>query len=98
MDQEHLERFVAVEKLAAGNKRRIEKLEKESEALTQIANSVAVMANEQKNISEKLDSVDSKVDELEHKPARRWESVVDKALTTFLAALVTWLLVRLGIA
>ena len=79
------------------NKRRIDALEEDQKALTQIAKSVAVMANEQKNISEKLDSVDSKVDELERKPAKRWDSVVEKVLMSALAALTAWMLAKVGI-
>ena len=79
------------------NKRRIDALEEDQKALTQIAKSGAVMANEQKNISSKLDSVDSKVDELEHKPAKRWDSAIEKVLMSVLAALTAWMLAKVGI-
>ncbi len=80
------------------NKKRIDHLEEAQKALTQMAKSVAVLANEQKNISEKLDCMDSKVDELEHKPGKRWDAVVDKIVLSVLAALVAWMLAKVGIA
>ena len=77
-NEEMTERLVEVEQRAKSNTRRLEAVEKNQEALNSIATSVAVMAEQQKNISDKVDTIDAKVDTLEAKPGKRWDSLVDK--------------------
>ena len=44
-----------------------------------------------------LDKLDSKVTALENKPAKRWEGLVDKALWAVGAALIGFVLAKLGL-
>lgn len=46
---------------------------------------------------EQLEKVTDDVDELKEKPARRWESIVDKALWAVCAAVIAFLLGRVGL-
>lgn len=73
-------------------KHRMDAVEQNQKALHSIATSVAVMTEQQKGISEKVDVIDSKVDALERRPGRRWESLVDKLLWSAAGAAVLWLL------
>ena len=95
--EELTERLVEVEQRAKANQHRIEAVEKNQEALNSIATSVGVMADQQKNIANKVDVIDSNVDSLEAKPAKRWESIVDKAVWAVLAAMIAFLLGRVGL-
>jgi hypothetical protein len=95
--EELTERLVAVEQRSKANQHRIEAVEKNQEALNSIATSVAVMAEQQKNIANKVDVIDAKVDSLEAKPAKRWESIVDKSVWAVLAAVIAFLLGRVGL-
>lgn len=95
--EELTERLVEVEQRAKSNQHRIEAVEKNQEALNSIATSVAVMAEQQKNIAAKVDVIDSKVDSLEAKPAKRWENTVDKAVWAVLASVIAFLLGRVGL-
>ena len=79
------------------NEGRIKKLEGEHEALQQLATSVAVMAEQMKTMNTSVDKLTSKVDELEEKPAKRWDAVVDKIVWAVLAALIAFLLGRIGL-
>ena len=79
------------------NEGRIKKLESEHETLQQLATSVAVMAEQMKTMNENVHTLTNKVDELEDKPAKRWEGVVDKAVWAILAAMIAFLLGRLGL-
>lgn len=72
-------------------KHRMDAVEKNQEALNSIATSVAVMAEQQKNISDKVDTIDDKVSTLEAKPIKRWEGLVDKLLLVLAGAFVAWL-------
>ena len=64
-NEEMTERLVEVEQRSKSNTHRIDAVEKNQEALNSIATSVAVMAEQQKNISDKVDTIDAKVDTLE---------------------------------
>ena len=95
--EELTERLVEVEQRSKANQPRIEAVEKNQEALNSIATSVGVMAEQQKNTANKVDVIDSKVDSLEAKPAKRWESMVDKSVWAVLAAMIAFLLGRVGL-
>ena len=79
------------------NEARIEKLEKEHTALHDLAKSVAVMAEQLKTMNGTVDTLADKVGELEAKPAKRWDSAVDKVLMAILAALVGFVLAQVGL-
>ena len=90
-NEEMTERLVEVEQRSKSNTHRLDAVEKNQEALNSIATSVAVMAEQQKNISDKVDTIDAKVDTLESKPGKRWENLVDKLLFTVAGAVLAWL-------
>lgn len=90
-EYEFAERLAEVEQRAKSNTHRIESVEKSQEALNQIATSVAVMAEQQKNISTKVDTIDAKVDAIESKPGKRWEGLVDKLIAVLAGAFLAWL-------
>lgn len=48
-------------------------------------------------LSKKHDSLTRKLEELEAKPGRRWESLVEKALWAVCAAVIAFLLGRVGL-
>ena len=73
------------------NEGRIKKLESEHEVLHQLATSVAVLAEQMKTLNGSVDTLNSKVDEKESNPGKRWESVVDKLLFAAAGAFVAWL-------
>lgn len=79
------------------NEGRIKKLETEHETLHSLATSVAVMAEQMKSMNTKVGVLTDKVDELEAKPAKRWETVVTAILTGIAGALLGAVLVGLGL-
>lgn len=89
---EFAEKLVELDQRSKSNTHRLEAVEKNQEALNQIATSVAVMAEQQKNISKKVDNIDNKVDAIESKPAKRWESIVDKLIWLVVGAFAAWFL------
>lgn len=95
MDTEH--RLTKVEDLARGNQRRIEKMEQAQKDITELVRSVASIAQRQEDMDSDMKEIKADVKTLADKPARRWESVVEKALLTAVAALVGWCLLRIGI-
>lgn len=88
---EFAEKLVEIDQRSKSNTHRLEAVEKNQEALNSIATSVAVMAEQQKNISKKVDDIDNKVGAIESKPAKRWDSMVDKLIAALIGAFLAWL-------
>lgn len=88
---EFAEKLVEIDQRSKSNTHRLEAVEKNQEALNSIATSVAVMAEQQKNISKKVDDIDNKVDAIESKPAKRWDGLVDKLIAVLAGAFLAWL-------
>lgn len=88
---EFAEKLVEIDQRSKSNTHRLEAVEKNQEALNQIATSVAVMAEQQKNISKKVDDIDNKVGAIESKPAKRWDSMMDKLIAALVGAFLAWL-------
>lgn len=79
------------------NEGRIKKLEGENAALHQLATSVAVMAEQMKTMNASVSTLTNDVEELKGKPGKRWEDIVGKVIWAVLAALVAFLLARIGL-
>lgn len=90
-------RLTAVEDRSRGNQRRLEKVEKAQEDITELVKSVASIAQRQEDMDGDMKEIKADVKTLAGKPAQRWESIVEKVLLTAVAALVGWCLVRLGL-
>ena len=85
-------------------KHRMNAVEKGHEALGELAASIKVMAAELKNqgdtmkdVKKDVTALGSKVDVIERKPAKRWESLAEKALWAVCAAVIAFLLGRVGL-
>lgn len=79
------------------NEGRIKKLEGESNVLHQLATSVAVMAEQMKSMNTKVGTLTEKVDEIEARPAKRWESVVAACISVLVGAVLGFALSRIGL-
>ena len=95
LEMEH--RITAVEKLAKGNERRIGDLESDNKALLDLSTSVAVMAEQMKTMSSKVDSMDTAVKRLQSVPASRWEGLIKAVVTALVAGLVGYALALAGL-
>ena len=89
LEMEH--RVTAVEKLAGSNRHRIEDVEKRQDNLDELVKSVALFAQEQEYIKEDVKEIKADVKALTDKPAKRWESLVDKLLLVAAGAFLGWL-------
>ena len=89
MDEQYLKTLVETEARSKSNTHRIDVLEKNQEALNNMATSLAVIAEQQKNMADKVDSIDADVKDLKKVPADRWEKIIMTALTVFVTAVVT---------
>ena len=97
-------RLTEVEQRSKSNLKRLDKLEKDHDVLHSMAASLEVMANEQKHQTQTITDVktdvgrlESKVDVLESKPAKRWDGLVEKAIWAVVAAVIAFILGRVGL-
>lgn len=98
MDELNVERRLShVEERAKSNTHRLDELEQKQEDMTELVRSVAVIAQKQTDMDKDVREIKADVKALTAKPGRRWEGIVDKALLAVVAALVGWILLRLGI-
>lgn len=104
-DEEIAVRISETDHRARSNTRRIEKLELQTEALEKLATSVELLVAEQKHqtaammdIKSDVAKLDQKVETLEQKPAKRWESIVEKVILTIVGGVMGYLLFKLGLS
>lgn len=90
-------RLSAVEQRSKSNSHRLDELKKQTEAVNALATSVAVMAERVEATGEKVDSLCSDVQELKSEPGKRWKSVVERVIYIVVAAVVGFILARLGL-
>lgn len=103
-NEEIVVHILETEHRAESNTRRIERLETSTDALEKLATSVELLVNEQKHQTEAMLYIKSdvaklgqKVETLEQKPARRWESIVEKVIFTVIGGVIGYLLVQIGL-
>lgn len=98
MDSEEIvRRLQANQDLSVRNQARIEKLEKGQEEFRELVSAVNGMVVEQKNIRNDLTEMKSDVKQIKEKPAKRWDSAIDKILTLVISAVVVYILARIGL-
>ena len=95
IDNEH--RLTQVEERSKSNTKRIDKLEEQTAAINNLATSMAVMAQKQDETTAAVTAIDGKVTALEQKPAKRWDSLIEKIVWAIVAAVVGFLLAKIGL-
>ena len=79
------------------NEGRIEKLEKESNILHQMATSVAVLAEQIKTMNINVKTLTTEVEQIKEKPAKRWDTLVATIITALVSAVAGFILAKLGL-
>ena len=79
------------------NEGRIKHLEEHQEALTELAASVKIIAEGQKRIEHDVSDLTDKVDAIEQQDGKKWRSLVEKVVSLLVAALVGYVLARVGL-
>lgn len=79
------------------NEGRIKKLEEENGTLHSLATSVAVMAEQMKQMNTNVTTLTEEVEELKDKPGKRWDAIVDKVIWGIIGACLAYFLSQLGL-
>lgn len=93
MNQDEIsEKLVEVDARSKSNKHRLDTMEKRQDNLEQLTNAFSVMQKEQEYIKEDVGEIKTDVKALTEKPAKRWESIVERTITVVVGAAVGYLL------
>lgn len=80
MDEVQFEhRLTAVEQRAASNTKRLDSIEKTTDAIADLAASIKVMTTKLDQNIATVEKLDKKVDEIEQRPAKRYDGIVEKS-------------------
>lgn len=97
MEAEFEHRLSVVESRSKSNAHRLEKVEKQQDDFVDLVTSVKVLAEREQNVETDVKEIKNDVKSLTSKPGKRWDGFVEKALATLAAALVGFLLAKIGI-
>lgn len=90
-------RLCAVEDRSKSNSYRLRSLEDKQDAMTKLVQSVAAMAQKQVDMDADLKEIKADVKNINLKPAKRWDDIVNKALLAAMGILIAYVAVRLGL-
>lgn len=78
------------------NEGRIKKLEEENNVLHKLATSVAVMAEQMKTMNKSVAALTEDVEAIKEKPAKRWDTIVEKIILAVVTGAVGFVLAKIG--
>lgn len=97
MDLEHERRMTEIEVRSKSNTRRIEDIEKRQDDIERLAISVEKLALRESNVENNVNEIKTKVDKLANKSGQRWDSLIDKIVAILIAAIVGFILAKIGL-
>lgn len=97
MEIEYEHRLTEVEARSKSNTHRLEEVERRQDNLDKLTTSVSLLAEREERMEIDVKEIKSDVKSLAEKPAKRYDSMVDKVLWAFLAAVIAFILGRVGL-
>lgn len=97
MDMEHERRLTEVEERSKSNSHRLDDMEKRQDNLDELVGTVKVLAVREENVESDVKEIKSDVKSLTSKPGKRWDSLVDKIIMTIAAAIIGFILAKIGL-
>lgn len=97
MDVKYEHRFTELETRSKANEERLDLLEKRQDNLDELVGSVKVLALREERLESDVKEIKGDVKNLSEKPAKRWDTMVDKIMWAVLAAVVAFLLAKVGL-
>ena len=91
------ERLVRQEEHIKSITDRMNNIDTLTDSVHKMATSLEVLTNTQKSTEKKLDGLSKDVEEIKEKPAKNWENTVRTVFELVLAAVVTFVLVKMGL-
>ena len=98
MDLEHERRLTEDEARAESNTHRLNEVEKKQDDLSELVGTVKVLATREENVENDVKEIKADVKTMASKPAKRWESLVSQIITLVVAAVIGFVLARIGLS
>ena len=95
LEQEH--RLTEVEARSKSNTKRLDDMEKRQNDLDELVSTVKVLAVREENVENDVKEIKNDVKSIKDKPGKRWDAIVDKVVWAILAAVIAFLLGRIGL-
>ena len=97
MEREFEHRMTEVEERSKSNTHRLDDVEKRQDKLDDLVGTVRLLADREKRVEDDVGEIKSDVKSLKQKPGQRWDSFVDKIIWAVAAAVIGYILARMGI-
>lgn len=97
MDLEHEKRLTEVEARSRSNAHRLDDVERRQDNLDELVGTVKALAVREENMENDVKEIKSDVKSLAGKPGQRWDNLVDKIVWAIAAAVIAFLLGRIGL-
>lgn len=94
---EFAQHLAEIDARSKSNTKRLDRLEELTETVHELATTMKLLADKQERTAETVERLDTKLSAMEQEPAKRWKAVVEKVLMTVVAALVGFVMAKLGI-
>lgn len=96
MDLEHERRLTEIEERSKLNSSRLDIVEQKQTEITDLISSVKVLAEREQNVENDVKEIKVDVKNLTGKSGKRWDSIIDKAITMIAAAVIAYCLSKFG--
>jgi seryl-tRNA synthetase len=97
MNEQELEhRLTEVEDRAKANTRRVEEVERRQNRHEELLGAVTMLAHRQEIVESDVKEIKKDVKEINAKPGKRWDTIVDKVLLTAVSAILLYIMAKLG--
>ena len=94
LDVEH--RLTECEERSKSNTHRLDDVEKRQENLTDLITSVKVLATREERLESDVKEIKKDVKTITEKPAKRWEGLVNQIIYILAAAVIGFVLAKIG--
>lgn len=91
-ETEIIKAITECEQRGKSNSKRLDDVEKHIENMNDLIGAVHDMATEVRYMRQDIDKLNTKVEVIENKPIKRWETVVTTAITVVISAVVGFIL------
>lgn len=90
-------RLTEVEARSKSNTKRLDELEHRMTKIEEQNTTVAVLDVRMKALEVKIDGLCAQVESIKAKPAKRWENLIGQVITLIAAAVIGFILARIGL-
>lgn len=97
MEIQNEHRLTELEERSKSNTHRIDEIEKRQDNLDRLVGTVSVLAEREKRVEDDVKEIKSDVKSLTHKPAKKWDNLVNQIITILVAAIIGFILAKLGL-